>query len=349
MKKYLLGVFLILGPMFLSGCSLLNNTASKTVGGVLKTEDGGANWEFKNKIDDKKNISGIDVLKMVIDPVDTNRLYLGTRKKGIVFSTDGAESWKKMKFPADNVYGIGINRFRPEIIYASGVYKKRGKIFKSENYGTDWKEIYTESADGTIITALAISDNKPDVLYAGTSEGTILKTVDAGKTWRKLYNAKAIISQILFDKRIDETVYFVIYKKNLIVTKDGGSNFQISKKRQSDGILRNDLVFSVAGTKDGNIYLGTNNGLFKSSDQGEIFEKINILSDSKKFPVRSITINPKNSQEIVYGAAQVIYKSVDGGKHWSTLQLDTEKVAANILFNPDDSSIIYASLRSFNK
>ncbi len=349
MRKYLLGVFLVFGSMFLSGCSLLNTTTSKSIGGILKTEDAGTNWEFKNKVDDKKNISGIDVLQMVIDPVDTSRLYLGTRKKGIVFSTDGAESWKKMKFPANNVYGIEINRFRPGTVYASGVYKKRGKIFKSENYGTDWKEIYTEPADGTTITALALSDNNPNVLYAGTGEGAILKTVDAGKTWRKLYNAKAIISQILFDKITDETVYFVGYRKNLLVTKDGGSNFQISREGQANGISGNSLVFSVAGASDGNIYVGTNNGLFKSSNQGETFEKINILSDSKKFPIRSIVVNPKNPQEMLYGAAQAIYKSVDGGKHWSTFQLDTEKVAGNILFNPSDVSIIYAGLRSFNK
>ncbi|HFC77020.1 MAG TPA: hypothetical protein ENJ27_02220 [Candidatus Moranbacteria bacterium] len=352
LKKYLFSSFIFLFAVSLSGCSILNTTTSKSVGGVLKSENSGMDWKFKNKVDEKKNISEIEVLQMAIDPIDTNRIYLGTKKKGIVFSTDGAETWKKMKFPANDVYGIGINRFRSGTIYATGVYGKRGKVFESEDYGKNWKEIYTEPADGTRVTALMISYNEPNVLYIGTSEGAIFKTVDSGKTWRKIYTTKGVISQILFGDSAGKIVYFVTYKKDLIITRDSGNSFEIAGKKQTDMILKNGLSFSIAVDNDedgSNLYLGTSNGLFKSSDQGKSFKQLDILSDSSKFAIRSIAINPKNPQEIIYGAAQAIYKSVDSGKHWATFQIDTDKVLGNISFDPNDVSVIYAGLRSFSK
>ncbi len=351
LKTVLKVFFLLFGIFSLSGCSVFNTTASNPVGGVLRSDDSGNTWHFKNKVSEKKNISGIDILQMAIDPIDTNRIYLGTKAKGIVFSTDKAETWSKMKFPANDVYGIGIDRFRPGTIYATGVYRKRGKVFKSVDYGKNWNEIYTEPADGTKITALSISNSNPEIVYIGTSSGAILKTVDSGNTWRKVYDAKGIISQIAFGDDLNQTIYVVVYKKKLLISKNSGATFSVAGNNDGNKIFRDAVVFSMAvdNSDNKNLYVGTNKGFLKSSDKGDHFEKINILSNFKKFAIRAIAVNPENFQEIVYGSAQAIYKSNDGGEHWSTFQIDTDKVVGNIKFNPDDVSMIYAGLRSFGK
>ncbi len=357
---------MVAGALLFSGCSILNTSSEKSIGGVMKSVDSGITWEFKNKVNEKKSIAGVDVLQMAIDPVDTQKIYLGTRKKGIAFSDDGAESWVKMKFPATNVYGLAINRYRPGTIYASGSYRKRGKVFKTTDYGKKWEEVYTEPAAGTNITAMAISENNPHILYLGTSEGNIIKTVDDGKTWRKLYTAKALISQIAFGDGSDDIVYFVSYKNKLLATYDGGSNFEELDGRNvsdennfSDNVknslkesIKNSLVYSIGVDRSEGVrklYVGTNNGLFRSDDRGKSFVKLDILSDPKKYPIRAIAINPKNSQEIIYTAAQAIYRSNDFGKHWATFQLDTQKVVGNVRFDPEDVNLVYVGLRSFGK
>jgi photosystem II stability/assembly factor-like uncharacterized protein len=349
MSKYLLSVFLLV--FVLSGCSLINTGSSKKVGGVLKSSDAGMTWQLKNKVTEKQTINGIDVLSMTMDPVDTDRIYLGTKDKGIVFSKDGSESWEKMKFPGNKVYGMAINHFKPGNMYASCVMGGRGKVYRTDNYGEEWREVYTEPADGTVITSLAMDKNNPMIVYIGTSDGVIVKTIDGGETWRNLYSAGGAVTEIVFGGGFDSRIYFMVDKKQVMVSDGNGDNFKIIGGKITNEKAKMGEVFSIAVVKNdnGGLYIGTNKGMFRSFDGGDTLEEVDVIASSKEFPIRAIIINPKNSQEIIYSAAQAIYKSENGGKNWSTYQLKTGKLISEILFNPSDVSKVYAGLREFNK
>lgn len=349
MKKYsLLLLVLVFG---VSGCSLINTGSSKKVGGILKSSDSGITWMLKNKVSEKTTINAVDVLDVTIDPVDTDKIYLGTRDKGIAFSKDGAESWEKMKFPGNKVYGIAINYTKPSNIFASGVQGGRAKVFKTDNYGEEWREVYTEPADGTVITSLTMDKNNPSIVYLGTSAGVIVKTIDGGGTWKNLYSAGSAVTKIIFGGGSDSNIYFMVNKKIPMVSNGDGSNFRNIGAKLEDPKARIKEVFSIAVVNNdmGGLYIGTNNGMFRSFDGGETLEEVNVIASSKEFPIRSIAINPNNSQEIIYSAAQAVYKSENGGKNWSTFQLNTGKLISEILYNPKDVSIIYAGLREFNQ
>lgn len=350
MKKYLGLVIFIVTVFSLAGCSLTSSSTKKQTGGVLKSTDAGVDWNLKNKVNEKTTISKVDVLDMVIDPVDSDRVYLGTKDKGIVVTKDAAESWEKLNFPANKVYGIAINHFKPGNIYAAGVMGGRGKVYRTDNYGEDWKEIYTEPADGTVVTSLALDKNNPMAVYLGTSKGIVIKTVDGGTTWRNLYTAPDAVIKILFGGGTDSHIYFLANNDGVIVSDTNGDNFKsigakIANKESDFG-----KVYSIAVNDNdaGGLYIGTDSGMFRSFDAGETLEEINVIGSSKEFPIRSIAINPSNSQEIFYSAAQAIYRSTNGGKNWSTYQLNTGKLISEILFDPSDVNVIYAGLRDFN-
>ncbi|EKE20718.1 MAG: hypothetical protein ACD_7C00501G0001 [uncultured bacterium] len=349
MKKYGQLCGLLFGVIIFSGCSLTGGSSSKEVGGVLKSADNGVSWELKNNVNDKQNISKVDVLDLAIDSVDTDRIYLGTKDKGIVVSKNGAENWEKLKFPANKVYGLAINYFKPSNIFATGVSGERGKIYRTDNYGEDWEEIYTEPADGTVIVSLAMHKNDPMVLYAGTSKGVILRTIDGGETWRSLYTASGAITKILFGGGADNHIYSLVYESQVLSSDINGDNFKVIGGKLADEKNKMGKVYSLAvsGNSNGELYIGTDNGIFQSSNAGENLTEIGVLATSKGFPIRSIAVNPKNSQEIVYSAAQAIYKSVDGGKNWSTYQLNTGKLISEIVFDQNDVNVIYSGLRSF--
>jgi len=346
MRKYFLVVFLFV--FILSGCSLVGTSSSKKTGGVLRSNDTGITWQLKNKVSEKQTIGSVDVLDMVIDPVDTDKIYLGTKDKGIAISKDGAESWEKMKFPGNKVYGIAINPSKPSNIFVAG---GRGKVFKTDNYGGDWKEVYTEPADGTVITSLTMDSHNPSTVYIGTSNGVVIKTIDAGETWRNLYSAGGAVTKILFGGGSDGRIYFMVNKKQVMVSDGNGDNFRIIGGKFKNEKSKIGEVFSIAvvNNDSGGLYIGTNNGMFRSFDGGDTLEEVDVIASSKEFPIRSVVINPRNSQEIIYSAAQAIYKSENGGKNWSTYQLNTGKLISKILYNPSDMSIVYAGLREFNK
>lgn len=354
MKKIFSGM-LIFGAMFvLSGCSFSDPLGSLTATSnptsnatVLKTMDGGTTWQVKNKIDDKKTIAGVNVLTMAIHPSDPNIIYLGTEANAVFMSKNGGESWSQVAF-AEKVYNILFNPQDPNVMYATGIFNGRAKIFKRLKEGEEWKEVYTEPADGTTISSLAIDRKNPAVLYAGTSDGVIIKTTDAGATWVNLKKAIGPIVAIGFDVANSSVVYFGIFQNGVMQTKNAGAEIEdITRKIDATGRATTLYTLVTDPYLAGVAYVGTSSGIFRGSNNGEAWAALNIIESSKAFPIRSIAINPKKSSELIYSSAKAIYKSLDGGVKWSTTQLDTSREISTLKYDPVDSSKIYAGFRAF--
>ncbi|KKQ44505.1 MAG: Glycosyl hydrolase [Candidatus Moranbacteria bacterium GW2011_GWC2_37_8] len=352
-KRIFLALSLFGITFLLSGCSLptsvlpVKNTIANAT--FLKSEDGGGVWNPKIKIDDKKNIAGVDVLTMAIHPIDQNIVYLGTAANGLFVTKDGGENWTQIAY-ADKAYGLLFDPRNPDIMYGSGIFNGRAKIFKRLAEGQEWKEIYTEPADGTTISSLAISNRNPQILYAGTSNGVIIKTTDGGQTWVNLKmenNSNAPIVNIGFDAASDAHVFFAVFQTGILETRNGGATLEDATK-QIDKIGNVSSVFTL--TTDpyfpGVVYAGTGNGIFRRNGDGS-WNALNLIESSKAFPVRSIAVNPLNSREIMYSSAKAIYKSTDGGQKWSTFQLDTNKDISIIKYDVVNPARIYAGLRKF--
>ncbi len=353
MRKVLFLTGLFGSVFFLSGCGSTNTVSQPSVENpilkatVLKTIDSGVKWETKIKIDDKKSIASINVLRVAIDPFDDSTVYLGSEKNGIFVTKDGADTWSQIKFP-EKVYGIVLDHSVKGVIYASGSYKGRAKIFKKSEEDNEWNEIYTEPSENSVISVLAMDKFNSNVIYAGTSEGVILKTKDGGKTWNNLHKADAPVTSIDFDSSDSNIVYFGIFQRALLKSVNGGEKIEdiTGKIESEDG---NKSVFSVVADPSlaGVIYVGLENGISKSVNFGENWTNLNTIGSSRNFPVRALAINPKNSKEIMYVAGKAIYKSIDNGEQWSTFQLDATKEVSQVVYNKNIPSIIYAGLRAF--
>ena len=356
MKKITVIISCLFFALIFSGCDIGTTSTSSTetqkkVGSFLKSFDGGKNWENKIKIDETKNIGSANVLSMSIDPKNGNIIYLGTEKDGLYVTKDGAEKWEKLVFPLGKIYGLAIDSNNNQIVYATGVLNSRAKIFKSSDGGKEWKEIYTEPANDSTISSLEISKKDSRVLYCGTSEGMIFKTVDGGQSWKNITKGDGPIVDITFDSINDKVVYFAVSKRDVLRTMDGGEKVdnleKMDIKKVSTGEFFNLNANSIKADprNSGVLYVGTDSGMFKGSEFGNKWEEINTLESSRKFPIRSIAINPQNSNEITYSSSGVIYRSLDGGINWFTFQLNTENAVQFLKYDPLNPSVIYAGLR----
>lgn len=358
-KKIFSIIFVVAASLFLSGCSLSdyapksNKPAEKvpTNSSFLKSFDKGSTWEAKMRIDDKKDISGVDVLTMAVHPTDANIAYLGTNANGILMTVDGGENWKQVTFP-QKVYGLVLDSQNPQIVYATAFNNKRGKIYKRVADDQEWKEIYTEPGEDTFVTALAIDKFNPKVLYAGTNQGVLIKTINGGDSWINLKKkADRPIVSITLDGRNSNLVYFGIFQQGIWRSRNGGEDIDDITQNitQSGNFNFNTSVYTaVADPWLGNtIYLGTEKGVLRSSNAGDKWEAVNVIESSKAFPIRAIAINPFNSKEILYASSKAIYKSVDSGVKWATFQLNTKRDVSVIRYNPVDANVAYIGMRAF--
>jgi photosystem II stability/assembly factor-like uncharacterized protein len=179
-----------------------------------------------------------------------------------------------------------------------------GGVFKTTDGGITWAPV-TDKYFGGTIGAIGVSESNPDIVYVGAGEYPIRgnvshgdgvwRTSDGGKTWTSL---------------------------GLVETR------QISRVRVNP--TNPDIVYVGA---QGHVF-GPNSerGVFKTTDGGKNWRKILFRNDSTG--VTDLVMDP-NNPEIIYaafwqawrtpwqlvsgGAGSGIFKSIDGGEHWTEL------------------------------
>ncbi len=364
MKKTIVSIgVLFVFVLTFSGCSLPlpGRSAAPSGPSVMKSIDGGKTYEPKVTISEKATIAPANILSFVFETGNANRITIGTADNGL-FATDNAgDTWTKLNFPPTKSYGLIADRSRPERLYASGVFNGRAKLYRSDDRGLNWDEIYTEPSNGTIITALAQDPRDASVIYIGTSAGVIVKTSDAGITWKNLKSEASPVLSFTFDA--SGSVFYVLFSgKNIFLSKDGGANIEPVKvkeidtkkdeRKSSDSSVITTLSGIVSLTVDpsqsGVVYAGTKSGLFRSTDFGSSWKEVNIIASSKKFPIRGIAIDPKDSNRIIYSSALAVYQSTNGGLNWSTYQINANRTAGIIRYSPMDSSVVFLGFRMYN-
>jgi photosystem II stability/assembly factor-like uncharacterized protein len=157
-------------------------------GGILVSGDGG------NSFKDKSHGVDEDVHSIQVDPDSPNHLFAMTGG-GLFRSRDGGHRWEKLTNGLERWYII------PLVFVSTGsnllclgagntpppVWRTRGAdaaIYWSEDGGDNWKIADGPfPLQGMISSIIAHTDN-PEHLFAGTTDGVLLRSSNGGKVWR---------------------------------------------------------------------------------------------------------------------------------------------------------------------
>ncbi len=353
--------FFVLGLLFfLTGCTIklpTSGSSTAATGSVYKSTDAGNTFEAKITIDEKTKLSSADVLSVAIHPTNSQIIYIGTETNGLFRTTNGADTWQKIAFPPTKIYGLTVDNTNGDRLFATGVYESTGKIYRSLDAGTNWKEVYTEPGSGTVITALTLDRTNPNILYAATSAGVVIRSLDGGETWKNVVLASGPVTQVFAS---DKTIVLGLFEKGTEVSFDQGATFVDNTKvdfsaqvttvvdQEKKVVLPQSIYTLTEDPHQRGVFLaGAKNGLFRTTDYGKTWSAVDIIESSKKFPIRAIAINPVNSNEIVYTSGEALYKSNDGGVKWSTAELKIGRGVSHLFYDPQNPSTLFFTLRKF--
>jgi photosystem II stability/assembly factor-like uncharacterized protein len=199
------------------------------------------------------------------------------------------------------VAGVPSN---PNLFYFGGV---EGGIWRSADYGQEWTNISDGQLPGTAdsIGALAVAPSNPSVIYAGSGESDIrgdfdtgvgiFKSTDAGKTWH--YAG-------LRDTHTTSALAIDPKDPNIVYASTMGHVFKPNAER----------------------------GVYKTTDGGKTWKKV-LFVDGNTGAI-DVVMDPTNSR-VLYasmwqaqrqpwkltsgGPGSGIYKTVDGGAHWTNI------------------------------
>ncbi|MBI3129394.1 MAG: hypothetical protein HYZ11_17425 [Candidatus Tectomicrobia bacterium] len=144
-------------------------------------------------------------------------------------------------------------------------------LLRSEDGGKTWKEAKVSPRHPQLeVMSIAPDMRNPKVIYLGTHEAGVFKTVDGGATWARMSEGLGgqDIHGLAFDPNSTEKLHAAVRDgaEGIYRTRDGGKSWE----RVADGPKGEvkSLASVNLSTGMGGIYLyaGTTEGLFKSPD-----------------------------------------------------------------------------------
>ncbi|HMO82253.1 MAG TPA: YCF48-related protein [Pyrinomonadaceae bacterium] len=218
-----------------------------------------------------------------------------------------------------------------------------GNVIRDPKNFSTWAVVGPEGGD---VRTVAIDPRDKDRLYISTLDGQIHVSADAGRSWRLLVNLEQpqlIIDDLLVDRRDSNVIYASGHRhKNaggFFKSTDGGVTWKAAKE------LRNEPIHAMtqAESDPDQLFVGTVDGVWRSRDSGETWERIQ--STSMPINVNSMAIDPKSTDIIYAGTWWRPYKSTDAGRSWRLIangMIDDSDVFA-MTVNPRDPSHVIAS------
>lgn len=331
--------------MFGAGCGGSTAPAKGPDGGVWKSTDGGQVWANKRNlvVGTKVTTAGaqFNVLDMVMDPQDNKAIYLATAEHGIVYTLDGGDLWQQAKISGvAKVTAIAVDPKNKCTVYvASG-----NKIYKTETCARDWQQIFFEPRTEVVFTRLAVDHFNPTILFAGTSDGDILRSTTTGVSWEKVQRVDGVkIVSIAIDPRDSRLIYVGTAGSGIFKTADGGTTWSQIRKQFGEEYTEGRRVTQVVldPVEADVIYNICRYGILKSADGGETWTALNLTSPPGTVKIASLAIDPKNNKSLVYTGVSTLQFSTDGGISWTPKKLPTTQAGSVVMFDPVDSKMLY--------
>lgn len=140
------------------------------------------------------------------------------------------------------------------------------------------------------------------------------------------------VKDIEFHPTDSSTFYVSTFKGGLFRTRDYGTTWEAVTDQ-----LTEQVFVCVVSDDDPNImYIGTDNGVFKSTDEGANWEPTSVGSVTK-----SLLLKNGERNVVIAGTEIGIYRSVDGGENWILVQ-SAGKVE-DLDSHPANPEIMYAA------
>ena len=348
MKKLLL---ITIAALTLTAASC--NLFSTPIAGILKTSNGGVDWQASNKLKDgTATIGGLSISKLSFDPQATEIIYASSYNAGLYKSVDGAANWEQIlgQIP---VIDFVIHPNDSKTIFVAGYFEERGRALVTRDEGKSWNAIYTAGTSNSSARAIALNPSNPEQVAIGMSQGELILSNDSGATWRLVQSYNDRINKIIWN---NDGLYVVVRGTGISKSSDGGNTFQlITAGLQSAGNTSNLSIFgstvssynqfAISATNPAVMYVTTSLGLYRSFNGGLNWQFVSMPLRQGSVAPMAIAIARSSDNVIYVGAGDLVYKTADGGNSWSTADTQTRGNLVNaLLVDPEVPQAAYAGV-----
>ena len=255
---------------------------------------------------------------LAIDPRDSRVVYATCDLGGIIKTTDGAVKWFGINHNIGNgrLYDLEIDPLNPAVVYVTAFRRGsratwsdepvHGELYRTRDGGATWELVWAEGIR-----------SRPSFGIAGSSGylPNVAIPYDARDPAR--YDADG--------DRLTDVIYVGGWDRDKVPDRragiwksmDEGNTFeQIALKMHSIAVLR------LHPDNPAVLYAGAvANGLWRSADEGATWAQLG--GSISSLTVRDVAVVP--GSDVMYAAADAIYKSTDGGSSFTQLSTEPDR------------------------
>ena len=321
-------------------------------GGVFKSENAGITWE---SIFDKYGAGSIGSIKFDQNNLDV--IWIGTGESanrnssaygdGIYKSIDGGKSFINMGLESTHqIAEIEIHPNNSDVVFAATIghlwgYTGERGLFKTIDGGKSWEKVSggLPSDNKTGCTEIVIHPNNPKIMFAGFyhrirqpasfisggENGGLYKSIDGGKSWKKITKGLARGSSGMIDISIhlnNPDIMVMAYEadENLPENEPGTGVYISYDKGESWNFLLKHAVrpfyhgqIEIDPIDPNNIYV-VSRGFMISNDGGKTFSSRKWRTDGGDD--HDMWIAPYDNKIMYLATDQGSRLSIDGGNTW---------------------------------
>lgn len=330
---------------------------------IMRSRDGAGTWEAVGvqKDSEEKELARIMITDIVFEPKNPNTLYLLTEGDGIYKSENSGDTWAALAdengylSPRATILDIAIEETNVEKIYLSVLQGTRGQVFKTEDGGRHFEEVYVAALEEETVSAVAIDHYMPENIFAGTSSGLLLGSHDQGASWSNVEEFDSGVLDIVINPQDSRHMYVVRGGRIISKTIDKGESWVNLEIPSASGVQQEMSFFpkkeqetfasfSLNPSDPSHLFVVSGTAIFESYDAGATFSEIKTIIPSGSLPIRSFAVDPMNSSVRYVGVESKIYKTVDGAKSWQIKTVPSEASISKILIDPSDSNRVFIVL-----
>ncbi|PKB78840.1 MAG: hypothetical protein BZY88_16385 [SAR202 cluster bacterium Io17-Chloro-G9] len=286
----------------------------------------------------------------------SNTLVVGTIGYGVFRTENDGKDWERSNFVSGlpfgtRVYYLVSHPHKPEVIFAGTDFG----LARSDDGGRQWK-IGENALSNYSVWALAIDQEEPDVMFAGTSQGFMFRSMDGGNTWEKrpVEVAEECVNvgiprttSVAIDPTNRNNIWMGIEVDGMRRSVDRGDTWTKVDLKNLDG---HDIKISAG--EPHTVLIMTNSDLYTSTDDGTTWKETNAKDSFPYTFCRNMAVQPGHPQNIFLthgdgapGTTGMLLRSKDSGNTWDTISLTPEPNSSlwTVAVHEADPNLMYTN------
>jgi len=268
-------------------------------GAVFKTVNGGYTWaQMPLPNPNNEYYRNIEFL-------NENVGFLGTLNNSFYKTVDGGNSWQRVQNISPYPQAIcGLDTVGTSTVYGCGAWFHPAYIIKSTDSGNTWQYINMSAYATALVEILFVDENVGFVSGTDSQGAVILKTLNGGITWTKIYGGN-IPDEYVWKMQILDNMMFCSIESvapntgKLLKSADGGLTWETKNFPDVD-VQAVGFVSQTKGWMGGH-----HTGFYETNDGGNTWTELGIGGSLNRIFFLSKTL--------AYASGNNIYKMTTTG------------------------------------